>query len=87
MISSESFKRLAVALINEISQTAEWNEESFKTALKSAGKQTGIKGKDLFMPVRIALTGHDHGPELALIAEALGKEKCLLYIKETAKLY
>ena len=29
--------------------------------LKSA---TGLKGKNLFMPLRLALTGFDHGPEL-----------------------
>jgi nondiscriminating glutamyl-tRNA synthetase len=27
-------------------------------------KATGLKGKDLFMPLRLALTGMDHGPEL-----------------------
>lgn len=35
----------------------------------------GISGKKLFMPLRIALTGKSFGPELAQIAEILGKEK------------
>ena len=39
-------------------------------------KQTlGVSGKKLFMPLRIALTGKEHGPELAHIAEMLGAEK------------
>lgn len=39
-------------------------------------KQTlGVSGKKLFMPLRIALTGKAHGPELAQIAELLGQEK------------
>lgn len=39
-------------------------------------KQTlGVSGKKLFMPLRIALTGKTHGPELAQIAELLGQEK------------
>jgi glutamyl-tRNA synthetase len=39
-------------------------------------KQTlGVSGKKLFMPLRVALTGKIHGPELAQIAELLGKEK------------
>ena len=39
-------------------------------------KQTlGISGKKLFMPLRIALTGKSHGPELTQIAELLGHEK------------
>ena len=39
-------------------------------------KQTlGISGKKLFMPLRVALTGKMHGPELAHIAELLGQKK------------
>src|SRR3990167_1354318 len=39
-------------------------------------KQTlAISGKKLFMPLRVALTGKIHGPELANIAELLGPEK------------
>jgi glutamyl-tRNA synthetase len=39
-------------------------------------KQTlGVQGKKLFMPLRVALTGKMHGPELAHIAELLGPEK------------
>jgi len=39
-------------------------------------KQTlGVSGKKLFMPMRVALTGKIHGPELAQIAELLGQEK------------
>ena len=34
-----------------------------------------IKGKDLFMPLRIALTGEQHGPELAKIMELLGSDE------------
>jgi glutamyl/glutaminyl-tRNA synthetase len=39
-------------------------------------KQTlGVSGKKLFMPLRIALTGKNHGPELAQVAALLGQEK------------
>lgn len=35
----------------------------------------GVSGKKLFMPLRLALTGTQHGPELAQIAELLGPQK------------
>jgi glutamyl-tRNA synthetase len=35
----------------------------------------GVQGKQLFMPLRVALTGKTHGPELAHIAQLLGQEK------------
>lgn len=38
---------------------------------------TGAKGKALFMPLRQALTGQDHGPELAALLPLIGREKAL----------
>lgn len=37
----------------------------------------GIKGKMLFQPLRVALTGELHGPEMAKVFHLLGKEKML----------
>ena len=39
--------------------------------------QTGRKGKKLFMPLRLALTGRAHGPELALLLPFIGRERIL----------
>lgn len=46
-----------------------------KSVLDEMKKTLGVNGKKLFMPFRIALTGKAHGPELAQIADILGKEK------------
>jgi len=43
-----------------------------KESIQGAGKTLGIKGKDLFFPFRIALTGSEAGPELAPLAKILG---------------
>ena len=50
-------------------------EADFKTAIKTIGKQTGKKGKQLFWPVRAALTGKVHGPEMSDLSLLLGVEK------------
>jgi glutamyl/glutaminyl-tRNA synthetase len=34
----------------------------------------GIKGKNLYMPIRIALTGQNHGPDMKATMSILGKE-------------
>jgi glutamyl/glutaminyl-tRNA synthetase len=39
-------------------------EESYKAMVERLKTTTGTKGKALFMPLRLALTGLDHGPEL-----------------------
>ena len=54
--------------------------------MKKVQKATGIKGKNLWMPVRIAITLTKSGPELPLVASVLGKEKCLNMIRNTLKL-
>jgi nondiscriminating glutamyl-tRNA synthetase len=48
---------------------------ALKSAIQSLGKRLGIKGRDLFQPVRAALTGRTHGPELPLLGELLGRER------------
>lgn len=47
----------------------------FASVLNEMKNTLGIHGKKLFMPLRVALTGKKHGPELAQIAELLGQKK------------
>jgi glutamyl-tRNA synthetase len=37
--------------------------------------ETGLKGRALFLPLRLALTGLEHGPELALLLPLIGPER------------
>ncbi len=50
--------------------TSTWGQ--WTGALK---EQTGRKGKALFMPLRLALTGQSHGPDLSLLLPVMGEEK------------
>ena len=50
-------KQLASALVRRLNSGAEeLDEQEFKAALKDVGREEGVKGKALFMPVRSALT-------------------------------
>jgi nondiscriminating glutamyl-tRNA synthetase len=53
--------------------------------MKGVQKETGIKGKNLWMPVRIALTGELHGPELNVIAYYLGNEEMIRRLEKALK--
>ena len=46
--------------------------EEFKIWIKKISDQTGRKGKILYHPLRIALTGQESGPELSKIIPLLG---------------
>jgi glutamyl-tRNA synthetase len=50
-------------------------------AVKAA---TGRKGKELFLPLRRALTGLDHGPELARLLPLIGRERALARLEGRA---
>ncbi|MBN8522070.1 MAG: glutamate--tRNA ligase [Alphaproteobacteria bacterium] len=54
---------------------APWNEKTFDEWVGAVKSHTGRKGKELFMPIRQALTGMDHGPELPVLLPLLGPEK------------
>ncbi|ABP66325.1 glutamyl-tRNA synthetase [Caldicellulosiruptor saccharolyticus DSM 8903] len=62
---------------NKIRQMNELTPEAIKLLFKEIQKETGYKGKNLFMPIRVALTGKTHGPELVEIIEIVGKENIL----------
>jgi len=52
------------------------NCERFREFAKAPQRETGKKGKDLFHPLRVAMTGANSGPEL---------EKLILIFEEGAK--
>jgi len=56
---------------------APWTAETWKTWTEAVKAETGRKGKALFMPLRLALTGLDHGPELALLLPLIGRDKTI----------
>lgn len=67
-----------LALFKEKLQAVETlTKESVKGILKSITKELKLSGKLVFMPVRIALTGQMHGPELDRIVPLLGLENVL----------
>lgn len=59
----------------------ELDENSWKVWTNALKKATGRKGRVLFMPLRQALTGLDHGPEMATLLPLIGKTKVLNRLK------
>ena len=69
----DDFTRQAAGLLPpEPWDSSTWNQ--WVEAVKAA---TGRKGKELFMPLRLALTGMEHGPELKDMLPLIGRERAL----------
>lgn len=58
---------------SELEELDTFEAAQIKAAIKSTQKATGQKGKNLFMPIRVATTGQTHGPDLLVSIELLGK--------------
>jgi len=71
VIDDAEFAHEALALL----PNAPWNENTWKEWTNAVKDKTGRKGKQLFMPLRRALTGMDHGPELSHLLLLIGEEK------------
>ena len=48
---------------------------NFLGVVKETGRQMNLKGKPLYHPLRLALTGREDGPELVKVAPLLGRDK------------
>ncbi len=70
-----TFFDAALATWKDLEQ-ADW--AAWTTALKEV---SGQKGKALFMPLRLALTGQAHGPEMSRVVTFLGQEEVTLRLK------
>ena len=61
-----------------------WTEETFNLWMNEVKAQSGKKGKELFHPIRKALTALDNGPELKLLLPLIGREKAYKRLKGEA---
>lgn len=82
IMTDENSRKVFDALSSKIGALDVLTRDNYKAAVSEVQKETGVKGKQLFKPIRIALTGSENGPELPLIAEILGKEKALKFLKK-----
>jgi glutamyl-tRNA synthetase len=70
VIENQDFANEAAALVPDSLDADSWSV--LTSALKD---KTGAKGKALFMPLRLALTGRERGPEMAALLPLIGSEK------------
>ncbi|WP_443747298.1 glutamate--tRNA ligase [Asticcacaulis solisilvae] len=54
---------------------AEYDRDSWKAWTEAIKTETGAKGKALFMPLRQALTGLDHGPDMGALSFLIGRDR------------
>ncbi len=77
VLQAETTDIVLTAFAEQIRNMDSWEATNLNQAIKAVQKETGVKGKNLYAPLRIALMGAMHGPDLAGSATLLGKDECL----------
>ena len=55
----------------------DWDRDPWHILTAALKQATGRKGKALFLPLRQALTGLDHGPEMAALLPLIGRDEAI----------
>jgi len=77
--------RLLVRDAAAIAATLDWTAAPWKALTQALAEATGRKGRSLFMPLRLALTGRDSGPEMASLLERIGQEQAIRRLELAAR--
>lgn len=68
-----------------IAARLDWASEPWKQLADAVKEATGQKGRALFHPLRLAITGRDSGPEMAGLVERIGKDQVARRLEAAAK--
>ena len=68
-----------------VAETLDWSAGPWSVLTAELKKNTGKKGRDLFHPLRLALTGRESGPEMAGLVARMGKERTIRRLEAAAR--
>jgi nondiscriminating glutamyl-tRNA synthetase len=73
VIAEGGARQVIAALAEELRDAGRLDREQFRAAANRVKQRTGAKGRALFHPIRVALTGEAGGPELDLAVPAIDR--------------
>ncbi len=78
-------ERLLVRDAATAAEQLDWAAEPWRELTGVLKSSTGKKGRELFHPLRLALTGRESGPEMAGLVLAMGKERAIRRLEAAAR--
>ncbi len=64
-----------------------WTEDEIKLLVKETTNAVGVKGKDLYFPLRLALFGEVHGPDIPALIDILGTQEAITRFEKIKKYF
>ncbi len=81
VLSGEQVPEVLSVFLAKVEALADYTAENIAALIKEVQKETGHKGKNLFMPIRVALTGQTHGRDLNQTIYLLGRDRTIDRLK------
>jgi glutamyl-tRNA synthetase len=78
-------ERLLMKEAATVAGRLDWGAEPWPTLAGELKQSSGRKGRELFHPLRLALTGRESGPEMAPLVAAIGKDRTIARLEAAAK--
>ena len=78
-------ERLLVKDAAAIAEKLDWSAEPWRALTAELKETSGKKGRELFHPLRLALTGRDSGPEMAGIVGRMGRDRAVRRLEAAAR--
>ena len=78
-------ERLLVRDAAGLAEGLDWSGDPWRDLANAVKSATGKKGRELFHPLRVALTGRESGPEMAGLVRRMGKERAIRRLEAAAK--
>ena len=78
-------ERLLVKDAAAVAEKLAWSGEAWREMTEELKQATGKKGRELFHPLRLALTGRESGPEMAGLVARMGQERAVRRLEAAAK--
>lgn len=85
VLAGEQVPEVMASLKAQLEELETFDAASIKAAIKAVQKETGQKGRNLFMPIRVVTTGQTSGPELPAAIALVGKENVIARVGEYAR--
>ena len=78
-------ERLLVKEAVTAAETLDWSVDPWRTLTERLKQTSGKKGRELFHPLRLALTGRESGPEMAGLIAEMGRDRALRRLEAAAR--
>ena len=78
-------ERLLLRDAASVADDLDWSAEPWRALTSELKTSSGKKGRELFHPLRLALTGRESGPEMAGLVARMGKDRAVQRLKAAAK--